>query len=92
MPADGFEFDCWQGINDSSNPLIITAEFTMEFTARFKQKVMKPQPPHKPNSDKKQIALLKVKYINSVEKARRVLEKIIEVGDETIINIIEKEL
>lgn len=92
MPAEGFEFDCWQGINDSSNPLVITAEFTMEFTARFKQKVTKPQPPHKPNSDKKQVALLKVKYINSVEKARRVLEKIIEVGDEGIINIIESEL
>jgi hypothetical protein len=92
MPAEGFEFDCWQGINDSSNPLVITAEFTMEFTARFKQKVTKPQPPHKPNSDKKQVALLKVKYINSVEKARHVLEKIIEVGDEGIINIIESEL
>lgn len=93
MPAEGFEFDCWQGINDSSNPLVITAEFTMEYTARFKQKETKLQPPTpKPTPDKKQVAMRKVKYINSVEKARRVLEIIIEACDETIINIIEKEL
>ena len=92
MSAEGFEFDCWQGINDHSNPLVITAEFTMEFTARFRQKKTTKPPVGQPSHDKKQVAMLKVKYINSIEKAKRVLEKIVEAGDETIINIIEKEL
>lgn len=92
MASEGFEFDCWQGINDRSNPLIIHAEFTMEYTARFKPIAIKPQPPKKPNQEKKQSAIKKVRAISSVDKAKSILEKLIDIGDESVINIIESEL
>jgi len=92
MPSAGYEFECWQGINDESNPLKISAEYTTEFTARFKPKAEKPQPPKKPNQEKKQSAIKKVRAISSVDKAKSVLERIIEIGDENVISIIENEL
>lgn len=92
MPSRGYEFECWQGINDRSNPLIITAEYTLEFTARFKPITEKPNPPKKPDQEKKQSVIKKVQAISSVDTAKSVLEKIIDIGDEVIINIIEREL
>lgn len=92
MPSSGFEFECWQGIDDKTNPLIISAEYTMEFTARFKPIATKPQLPKKLDQEKKQSAIKKVQAISSVDKAKSVLERIIDIGDEVIINIIESEL
>ena len=92
MPSPGYEFECWQGIEDRTNPLIIIAEYTLEFTARFKPITEKPQPPKKPNIEKKQSVIKKVRAISSVDKAKSILERIVDIGDESVINIIESEL
>lgn len=92
MPSSGFEFECWQGLDDKTNPLIISAEYTIEFTARFKPIAIKPLFSKKPDQEKKQSAIKKVRAISSVDKAKSVLERIIDIGDEVIINIIESEL
>lgn len=92
MPSPGYEFECWQGIEDRTNPLIIIAEYTLEFTARFKPITEKPQPPKKPNNEKKQSVIKKVRAISSVDKAKSILERIVDIGDESVINIIESEL
>lgn len=92
MPSHGYEFECWQGIDDRTNPLIIIAEYTLEFTAKFKPITEKPQPPKKPNNEKKQSVIKKVRAISSVDTAKNILERIVDIGDESIINIIESEL
>ena len=92
MPSPGYEFECWQGVEDRTNPLIIIAEYTLEFTARFKPITEKPQPPKKPDQEKKQYVIKKVRAISSIDKAKRVLERIVDIGDESVINIIESEL
>ena len=92
MPSPGYEFECWQGIEDRTNPLIIIAEYTLEFTARFKPITGKPQLPKKPDQEKKQSIIKKVRAISSVDKAKKVLERIVDIGDESVINIIESEL
>lgn len=92
MPSPGYEFECWQGIEDRTNPLIIIAEYTLEFTARFKPITEKPQPPKKPNNEMKQSVIKKVRAISSVDKAKSILERIVDIGDESVINIIESEL
>lgn len=92
MPSPGYEFECWQGIDDRTNPLIIIAEYTLEFTAKFKPITEKPQPPKKPNNEKKQSVIKKVRAISSVDTAKNILERIVDIGDESVINIIESEL
>lgn len=88
----GYEFECWTDTGETDDLREFVAEFTMDLTAKFKEIQSKQPTRQKSSSEKKQSARKKVQNISSVDKAKTILEKIIEIGDEVVINIIENEL
>ena len=83
----GYEFERWSdGDNNFSKSIVIKND--VSFTAFFKKIPAKKAPAI--NVKKKENVIAKVKALTDINKAKIILERIIEKGDDTIIDIINE--
>lgn len=88
MPNQGYEFDHWSDGNHLYAREII-ADSNASFTAIFK-KIVKEKPPTDVPKHKKETAKSKISQLNDINKAKLILERIIEQANDAVIDIINE--
>ena len=87
MPDVGYDFVQWSD-GETNYGRIITVVSTVSYTAIFKKKEELQK--NKVTQQKKESAKSKISQLNNLEKAKRILHRIVEQCDDTIIDIINE--